>query len=40
MHELVAGLVAEVDDNVIGYLLYHFGYDSDRAARNLKHGSM
>ncbi|HXJ59229.1 MAG TPA: GNAT family N-acetyltransferase [Verrucomicrobiae bacterium] len=30
-----AGLVAEVDDNVIGYLLYHFGYDSDRAARNL-----
>jgi ribosomal protein S18 acetylase RimI-like enzyme len=30
-----AGLVAEVDGNVIGYLLYHFGYDSDRAARNL-----
>ena len=30
-----AGLVAEVDGNVIGYLLSHFGYDSDRAARNL-----
>jgi ribosomal protein S18 acetylase RimI-like enzyme len=30
-----AGLVAEFDGNVIGYLLYHFGYDSDRAARNL-----
>lgn len=30
-----AGLVAEVDGNVIGYLLFHFGYDSDRAARNL-----
>jgi ribosomal protein S18 acetylase RimI-like enzyme len=30
-----AGLVPELDGNVIGYLLYHFGYDSDRAARNL-----
>src|SRR5689334_20387921 len=30
-----SGLVAELDGNVIGYLLYHFGYDSDRAARNL-----
>lgn len=30
-----AGLVAEVDGRVIGYLLYHFGYDSDRAARTL-----
>ena len=30
-----AGLVAEQNGNVIGYLLYHFGYDSDRAARNL-----
>ena len=30
-----SGLVAEVNGNVIGYLLYHFGYDSDRAARNL-----
>ena len=29
-----AGLVAE-DRQVIGYLLYHFGYDSDRATRNL-----
>jgi ribosomal protein S18 acetylase RimI-like enzyme len=31
-----AGLVAELDGHVIGYLLYHFGYDSDRAARNLQ----
>ncbi len=30
-----AGLVAELDGNVIGYLLYHFGYDSDSAARIL-----
>jgi GNAT superfamily N-acetyltransferase len=30
-----AGLVAEADGRVIGYLLYHFGYDSDRAARTL-----
>jgi len=30
-----AGLVAEEDNRVIGYLLYHFGYDSDRAARTL-----
>ena len=30
-----AGLVAELDGNVIGYLLYHFGYDSDGAVRNL-----
>ena len=30
-----AGLVAEDDGKVIGYLLYHFGYDSDRAARNM-----
>jgi diamine N-acetyltransferase len=29
------GLVAEDQGNVIGYLLYHFGYDSDAAARNL-----
>jgi GNAT superfamily N-acetyltransferase len=29
-----AGLVAEDKGDVIGYLLYHFGYDSDRAARN------
>ena len=30
-----AGLVAEHRRSVIGYLLYHFGYDSDRATRNL-----
>ena len=30
-----AGLVAEDRGKVIGYLLYHFGYDSDRAARNM-----
>jgi GNAT superfamily N-acetyltransferase len=30
-----AGLVAEEGRDVMGYLLYHFGYDSDRAARNL-----
>lgn len=29
------GLVAEEDGCVIGYLLYHFGYDSDGAFRNL-----
>ena len=29
------GLVAEEDGRVIGYLLYHFGYDSDGAYRNL-----
>jgi ribosomal protein S18 acetylase RimI-like enzyme len=30
-----AGLVAEDNGSVIGYLLYHFGFDSDAAARNL-----
>ena len=30
-----AGLVAEDQGKVIGYLLYHFGYDSDSAARNM-----
>lgn len=30
-----AGLVAEDQGKVIGYLLYHFGYDSDRAACNM-----
>ena len=30
-----AGLIAEENGRVIGYLLYHFGYDSDRAARTL-----
>jgi len=29
------GLVAEQDGKVIGYLLYHFGYDSDGAFSNL-----
>jgi ribosomal protein S18 acetylase RimI-like enzyme len=28
-----AGLVAELGSEVIGYLLYHFGYDTDRAMR-------
>jgi ribosomal protein S18 acetylase RimI-like enzyme len=30
-----SGLVAESDGRVVGYLLYHFGYDSDHAARIL-----
>ena len=30
-----AGIVAEQGGCVVGYLLYHFGYDSDRAARTL-----
>jgi GNAT superfamily N-acetyltransferase len=30
-----AGLVASSQDGVIGYLLYHLGYDADLAARNL-----
>src|ERR1044071_9930549 len=30
-----AGLVAEDQGKVIGYLLYHFGYDSDRGALNM-----
>jgi ribosomal protein S18 acetylase RimI-like enzyme len=29
------GLVAEYQGHVIGYLLYHFGYDSDGAFSNL-----
>lgn len=29
------GLVAETDSRVIGYLLYHFGYDSDGAFGNM-----
>ncbi len=29
------GFVAEANGNVIGYLLYHFGYDSDAAELNL-----
>jgi len=30
-----SGLVAEDGGKVVGYLLYHLGYDSDAAARNL-----
>ena len=29
------GLVAEVDNDVVGYLLYNFGYDTDLAMRIL-----
>jgi ribosomal protein S18 acetylase RimI-like enzyme len=31
-----AGLVAELEGHVVGYLLYHFGYDTDRAMRLLQ----
>jgi len=34
-HPAFTGLVAEVNGSVIGYLLCHFGYDSDAAAINL-----
>lgn len=30
-----SSLVAEQDGHIVGYLLYHFGYDADNAARNL-----
>ncbi len=30
-----AGLIAEVGDRPVGYLIYHFGYDVDRAVRLL-----
>lgn len=30
-----AGIVAEIEGEVISYLLYHFGYDTDRAIRLL-----
>ena len=30
-----SGLVAEQEGNIVGYLLYHFGYDSDSAVRIL-----
>ena len=33
LHPAFSGLVAEQDDTVVGYLLYHFGYDTDRAMR-------
>jgi len=29
------GLVAEIDNEVVGYLLYHFGYNTDLAIRTL-----
>ncbi len=29
------GLIAESDSEVVGYLLYHFGYDSELAARTM-----
>ena len=32
-HAAFTGLVAELDGEVVGYLLYHFGYDTDRAMR-------
>ena len=32
-HPAFSGIVAEDNDLVVGYLLYHFGYDSDAAAR-------
>jgi ribosomal protein S18 acetylase RimI-like enzyme len=28
-----SGLIAELDGEVMGYLMYHFGYDTDRAMR-------
>jgi ribosomal protein S18 acetylase RimI-like enzyme len=30
-----SGLVAEQDGDIVGYLLYHFGYDTDNAMRIL-----
>ena len=29
------GFVAEIDEEIVGYLLYHFGYDTDLAIRIL-----
>ena len=34
-HPAFSGLVAEADGVIQGYLLYHFGYNADNAARNL-----
>jgi ribosomal protein S18 acetylase RimI-like enzyme len=34
-HPAFSGLVAELNGEVIAYLLYHFGYDTDRAMRLL-----
>ena len=30
-----AGLVAEIEGEPVGYLLYHFGFDADRACRTV-----
>jgi ribosomal protein S18 acetylase RimI-like enzyme len=30
-----SGLVAEQENDIVGYLLYHFGYDTDNAVRIL-----
>lgn len=32
-HPAFAGLIAETDGQIVGYLLYHFGYDTDKAIR-------
>lgn len=34
-HPAFAGIVAEVGQHLVGYLLYTFGYDTDRALRYL-----
>jgi GNAT superfamily N-acetyltransferase len=34
-HPAFEGLVAEVDSGIVGYLLYDFGYDTDRGQRLL-----
>jgi ribosomal protein S18 acetylase RimI-like enzyme len=34
-HPAFAGIVAEVEQRLVGYLLYTFGYDTDRALRYL-----
>ncbi|MFN8457818.1 MAG: hypothetical protein U0401_24715 [Anaerolineae bacterium] len=34
-HPAFAGIVAELDQRLVGYLLYTFGYDTDRALRYL-----
>jgi ribosomal protein S18 acetylase RimI-like enzyme len=34
-HPAFSGIVAGDNGIVVGYLLYHFGYDSDAAAKNL-----
>ena len=34
-HPAFSSLVADADGAIVGYLLYHFGYNADNAARNL-----